>query len=224
MKTIIYKGQKYNIPEGWHEVTVEHYQRIHGKTGVALIAALIGIDEWTLLCRIPTAVIKEHLNPLTAFVKTEKLDAIVKRFKHEGKEYSCLPSITQTMFGQFIDCEKITAEAKPDDMSYMAKVISILYQPVKDEKTLPYDILKTDEMEKAFMRLPMTTAFGCINFFLILSAILNTNSRTYLTSLQVRKGLILQELKKLESGSDGMGLPSNYRAILRKQIRLLSLQ
>jgi hypothetical protein len=223
MKTIIYEGQKYNVPEGWHEVTVEHYQKIHGKTGTALIAGLIGISE-DALSRMPLSLIKDQLNPLTAFVKTERLDAIVKRFTHEGKEYSCLPSITQTMFGQFIDCEKITAEAKPGDMSYMAKVISILYQPVEDEKTLPYDILKTDEMEKAFMRLPMTIAFGCINFFLILSAILNTNSRTYLTSLQVRKGLILQELKKLESGFDGTGLPLNYRAILRKQIRLLSLQ
>jgi len=223
MKTIIYEGQKYNAPEGWHEVTVEHYQKIHGKTGTALIAGLIGISE-DALSRMPLSLIKDQLNPLIAFIQTEKLDAIVKRFKHEDKEYSCLPSITQTMFGQFIDCEKITAEAKPGDMSYIAKVISILYQPVEDGKTLPYDILKTDEMEKAFMRLPMTIAFGCINFFLILSAILSTNSQTYLTSLQARKGLILRELKKLESGFDGTGLPSNYRAILRKQIRLLSLQ
>lgn len=223
MKTIIYEGKRYNVPEGWHEVTVEHYQQIHGETGTALIAGLIGISE-DVLSRMPLSLIKDQLNPLIAFIQTEKLDAIVKRFTHEGKEYSCLPSITQTMFGQFIDCEKITAEAKPGDMSYIAKVISILYQPIEDEKTLPYDILKTDEMEKAFMRLPMTTAFGCINFFLILSAILNTNSRTYLTSLQARKGLILRELKKLESGFDGTGLPSNYRAILRKQIRLLSLQ
>ena len=190
------KKERYNLPNGWDQITVRQYQELAKilemqdaseiEIKVGTIAALTALTE-AKIGKVKLADIDEVYNHLSSLPKiNEELYLVIDV---EGVEYGFIPDLKNITTAEFTDIDTYLQDGVAENLH---KVLAVLYRPIVDYKRgkyriEEYDYQKAIEMAEVFRdKMSINTVNGAAVFFYHLG---QEYQRVILTSLghQVKK-------------------------------------
>ncbi len=167
MKTIEFNKKKYDVPQGWHEITIRQQIKVKELAStqtyiksLGVISAYIGIPIEELRT-VKTAEVVDIMNEL-AFIDTPIDNQPIFKFTFKGEEYSVSDSIVKQEFQDYVAAQTAIAEYQDDEWRTLAYLTAIMAK--KDKENLDsYDI---NERAEYLMDLDCETCNRIASFFL----------------------------------------------------------
>jgi len=172
MKT---KELKIVVPKDWSAITLREYLRfqkdleIYGEEETGYMACLLHH-----FCKVPTDYIGQLPSDMYGEIKVDLMEFIGKTdlplqriIKIGDKEYGFEPNLSKIAYGAYLDITKYDTLTIDENW---AKIMSILYRPIKKKSGALYDIesYKGIENGELFQNVGMDVHFGTMHFFLTL--------------------------------------------------------
>lgn len=207
MTTIEYGGHKVEIPENWHEIPLERYDRFHGKNPetfrekVELLADLCGIDMQVLTV-LPTEIFNRAVQ-ITAFIFSEPDITPVPYVEVKGVRYVANTDDELTL-GEWIDLEEVQKEG----VNVLSNVLAIVCRPAGEA----YDYRNNTERQKLFAGLPVSNVLGVLGFFLQLKRRLEIITEEFSTLHRIIE-LFPPNINHLRSLGAGIGWLNPLRVV-----------
>lgn len=185
---------------------IESYKDNDEAVGAVMMYHLCGLDA-NYLKSIPIDsynIIRDELNNFIGNVELP-----LKRFVTiDGVEYGFEPNLSKMAYGAYADISKFNTIAIDDNW---AKIMNILFRPVKHKKGEMYSIesYKGDDKWQKWLDVPMDVHFGALFFLLNLQIELLNFTLNYLKEeelppnikqILVRSGQVMQPLLNWQKG------------------------
>ena len=185
---------------------IESYKDNDEAVGAVMMYHLCGLDA-NYLKSIPIDsynIIRDELNNFIGNVELP-----LKRFVTiDGVEYGFEPNLSKMAYGAYADISKFNTIAIDDNW---AKIMNILFRPVKHKKGVMYSIesYKGDDKWQKWLDIPMDVHFGALFFLLNLQIELLNFTLNYLKEeelppnikqILVRSGQVMQPLLNWQKG------------------------
>ena len=185
---------------------IESYKDNDEAVGAVMMYHLCGLDA-NYLKSIPIDsynIIRDELNNFIGNVELP-----LKRFVTiDGVEYGFEPNLSKMAYGAYADISKFNTIAIDDNW---AKIMNILFRPVKHKKGEMYSIesYKGDDKWQKWLDIPMDVHFGALFFLLNLQIELLNFTLNYLKEeelppnikqILVRSGQVMQPLLNWQKG------------------------
>jgi hypothetical protein len=166
------KEIKIVVPTKWSAVTLKQYLalqrdlKVYGEDENAYVACLLhhlcGFSA-EYLHNLDTETFIKIKKDLTGFMTNT--DSELQRFiKIDGVEYGFEPNLSKMSYGSYLDITKHDTFAIDENW---AKIMSILYRPVKRKSMGTYEIEEyaLKDNEALFLEVPMDVHYGALFFF-----------------------------------------------------------
>ena len=166
------KEIKIVVPTKWSAVTLKQYLalqrdlKVYGEDENAYVACLLhhlcGFSA-EYLHNLDTETFIKIKKDLTGFMTNT--DSDLQRFiKIDGVEYGFEPNLSKMSYGSYLDITKHDTFAIDENW---AKIMSILYRPVKRKSMGTYEIEEYTgkNNEALFLEVPMDVHYGALFFF-----------------------------------------------------------
>jgi hypothetical protein len=166
------KEIKITVPTKWSAVTLKQYLdlqrdlKVYGDDENAYVACLLhhlcGFSA-EYLHQLDTETFIKIKDDITGFMRNTEHE--LQRFiKIDGKEYGFEPNLSKMAYGAYLDITKHDTFTIDDNW---AKIMSILYRPVKSKGMGLYEIEEYDGKidESKFLEVPMDVHYGALFFF-----------------------------------------------------------
>ena len=189
------------VPNDWSAISLRKYlamnedlKNYEGEQEAILATMFYHLCGLTpdIMHRLDTETFINIKNDLTAFVSNTELP-LIKSFFYKGVEYGFYPNLSKIEYGAYIDMCKYTSDGITDDW---AKVMSILYRPIKKKVGQLYEVdsYTGEEEWEFFMDMGMDLHLGAWFFFThlsmdLLSATLNSLTKTMDIPLNIKQDL-----------------------------------
>ena len=186
MKIVEIDGQDYNMPEGWHEVTVEKFYKFTAhadKMKEYKSDTLFSLEMYSILLDAPADVIKK-LTQESYVILTDELSWISKdvkpsekiQFNIEDNVYVPIREFQKMTMGEMIDIELMIADSDKNEL--MINLLPILVRKAEPKfkgsktKLVPseYDSSKYFELKELFKKNLMITDVISFNDFFLTTA------------------------------------------------------
>lgn len=169
------KEIQIKVPTTWGGITLKEYLqfqkdvKIYGDEESGYVATLLHH-----FCKVPVDIMHQLDIELYNNIKTDLVGFIgqtelpLQRIINiGGKDYGFEPNLSKISYGAYLDITKYDTLTIDENW---AKVMSILYRPIKKKRGALYEIEPyTGEInEEPFLNLGMDIHFGAISFFLSL--------------------------------------------------------
>lgn len=197
------KEIKITVPTKWSAVTLKQYLalqrdlKVYGDDENAYVACILhhlcGFSA-EYLHQLDTETFMKIKTDITSFM-TNTNNELQRFIKIDGVEYGFEPNLSKMAYGAYLDITKHDTFTIDENW---AKIMSILYRPVKRKSMGTYEIEEYDgsDREALFLEVPMDVQFGALFFFVRL-----------LTGLP---SVILKSMMDLET------LPHSIKSILER--------
>jgi hypothetical protein len=167
---------KINVPTNWSAITLSDYLRfqkdveVYGEEESGYVACLLHH-----FCKIDPAYIGQLPTDLYMNMKLDLVEFIGKTdlplqriITIDGKEYGFEPNLSKIAYGAYLDITKYDTISINDNW---AKIMSILYRPIKSKSGALYTIepYKGVYGYEKFLNVGMDVHFGALQFFFLLS-------------------------------------------------------
>jgi len=169
------KEIKITVPTQWSGITLREYLafqkgiEVYGEEESGYIACLlhhfckVPVD---ILTQLDTDMYVDIKNDLVGFIGNTELP-LQRIIKIDGVEYGFEPNLSKIAYGAYLDITKYDTLTIDENW---AKIMSILYRPIKKKSGALYDIesYKGIENGELFQNVGMDVHFGTMHFFLTL--------------------------------------------------------
>jgi hypothetical protein len=185
------KEIKITVPTKWSAVTLKTYLalqrdlKVYGEDDNAYVACLLhhlcGFSA-EYLNGLDTETFMKIKKDLTGFMSNT--DTELQRFiKIDGVEYGFEPNLSKMAYGAYLDITKHDTFTIDENW---AKIMSILYRPVKKKGMGTYEIAEYDGNidESKFLDISMDVHYGALFFFVrLLTALPNVILKSMMDSV-----------------------------------------
>lgn len=169
MKLVTIIGEQVHIPEGWHEFSLEMYQKLHNVSDAPTILSVMIDKPLEQVKSLPMAVFVNILENFKQYqdtpIETGKFD---NKVELDGVTYVIdFESIT---LGQQADVEILQKDLENN----LALIIAILIKPVG----VDYNYYDSKSMSDKVKKLSILKVREMLDFFLLLRILLEKDSET----------------------------------------------
>ena len=166
------KEIKIKVPTDWSGITLReylNYQRdleVYGEEEAGYMACVLhhfcGVQP-QYITQLPSDVYSSIKEDLTSFMGNTQLP-LQRTITIDGKEFGFEPNLSKIAYGAYLDITKYDTITINENW---AKIMSILYRPIKSKSLTqyniePYDGAKDDDK---FLDTTMDIHFGALHFF-----------------------------------------------------------
>lgn len=161
------------VPTDWSAITLRQYielqkdLKLYEGEGEAIVATLYwhlcGLTP-DIMLKIDTETFLKIKEQLFAFLNNTELP-LIQTFKMDDVEYGFYPNLSKIEYGAYIDISKLNTTELNEDW---AKVMAILYRPIKRKLAKGYEVnaYTGNEEWEWFLDLGMDLHFGAWFFFI----------------------------------------------------------
>lgn len=230
MVKIEYNNDKIEVPTGWDDITVGHYESFYndkpttGRERVALVAKICKVAPDVLL-EWPAEAF-EIILERCAFIFKDNPAPASPVIEVDGVAY-IVPVEDKLSLGAYVDADEVQKSGE----AVLSNVLAIVCRPAGEA----YDHEKSEVRAAMFAALPVSKVQGVLSFFLLCSDALNKRTKVF-TDLAEAVALLPPNIKHLRKPGAGIKLLWNWRAAkyrvltkllnmrLRKLLRSYNLQ
>lgn len=181
MVTLKYLETEIKVPQGWHEISLGLWERIHAlkpqtyNERARYIADLCSV-EYSVLRELPTDlfnIMHEH----AAWIFEDMRVAASTQIEIDGVKYFIKPE-DKISLGEWADVCDAQADGRE---AVLSNVLAILLRPAGEE----YDFEKSEARQKLFADQPASKILPILVFFMESSELLGMRKKTYANLLEL---------------------------------------
>lgn len=224
-------NREYNFPESWDEVTIGEFasiidviqdKELTDKQKEGKMASILGKIDEELLLNSSIRIVNLILSKLSFIADTQSFINYTQseNFEFQGVKYVIPDNFGQLTFSQYTNTDYFIKQANDNEepaYKYAPQIIALFCQPEDEE----YDFDKAKERFELFKELPVKTAYGIMNFFLLREENFRHLTNLFLTSKEILLAQMNELDKSIASGAGSRFVGNLLRNGLRNQRKLV---